>query len=292
MKKIVLSLVMLCCFAFNGVAQQNALNGISLQTTDFATMVANDREVMILSYLEEDPDQITLIGIGMAFQWGAMFPASMLAQYAGSQLIAVPYFDCGPDYAGTYEVRIYLGGDTEGQDMVAYKSFQVDGIGTDAAELVTVILDNPVTIDGTQNLWVMFYQDGSVQMPAVAIENLGIANNRWTQVDGYGWFDFAVAVTGGDAYSWLVMAYLEGNTVIGENVAEVNVYPNPTSSFVTVQANGMNHITVLNTIVQVVFDANVDGDIQKLDLSQYEAGVYMVRVATENGSSVQRVVVE
>ena len=291
MKKIVLSFVMLCCFAFTGVAQQNALNGISLQTTDFATMVANDREMVLLSYLQEDPDQITLIGIGMGFSWGAMFPASMLAPYAGTQLIAVPYFDCGPDYAGTYEVRIFLGGTTEGGEMVAYKSFQVEGIGSEQAEMVSVMLDTPVLIDGTQNLWVMFYQDGSVQMPAIAIENLGIADNRWTQVDGYGWFDFA-SIQGGDAYSWLIMAYLDGYDVIGEGAEEVNVYPNPTSSFVTIQANGMNHITVLNTIGQVVYDANVDGSIQNLDMSQYEAGVYMVRVATENGTSVQRVVVK
>ena len=70
------------------------------------------------------------------------------------------------------------------------------------------------------------------------------------------------------------------------------VYPNPTSNFVTVQANGMNHITVLNTIGQVVYDVDVDGSIQSLDMSQYGAGVYMVHVATENGVGVQRVVVK
>ena len=290
MKKIVLSFVMLCCFALTSVAQQNALNGISVKTTDFTTMAANDRDMVVLTYLEEDPDQITLIGVGMGFSWGAMFPASMLAQYAGTQLIGVPYFDCGSDYAGTYEVRIYLGGDTEGNDMVAYKSFQIDGIGNDQAEMVPVLLDTPVNIDGTQNLWVMFYQDGSVQMPAIGITDLGIANNRWVMVDGYGWFD--LASIGGSGYSWLIMAYLDGYDMIGEGAAEVNVYPNPTSSFVTVQANGMNHITVLNTIGQVVYDANVDSSLQTLDMSQYEAGVYMVRVATENGTSVQRVVVK
>ena len=54
----------------------------------------------------------------------------------------------------------------------------------------------------------------------------------------------------------------------------------------------MNHITVLNTLGQMVYDANVSGDFQTLDMGQYEAGVYMVRVATENGTSVQRVVVK
>ncbi len=97
---------------------------------------------------------------------------------------------------------------------------------------------------------------------------------------------------GGAGKCWLVWAYVDGWDMIGENTQEVNVYPNPTSNFVTVQANGMNHITVLNTIGQVVYDADVDGSIQSLDMSQYGAGVYMVHVATENGVGVQRVVVK
>ena len=92
---------MLCCFALTSVAQQNALNGISMQKTDFAAMVANDRDMVVLTYLEEDPDQITLIGVGMGFSWGAMFPASMLAQYAGTQLIGVPYFAGALSFSGS-----------------------------------------------------------------------------------------------------------------------------------------------------------------------------------------------
>ena len=115
-------------------------------------------------------------------------------------------------------------------------------------------------------------------------------NDRWIFVEGYGWLD--LATVGGSGWTWMTWAFVDGVDVIGENTQEVNVYPNPTSNFVTVQANGMNHITVLNTIGQVVYDVDVDGSIQSLDMSQYGAGVYMVRVATENGVGVQRVVVK
>ena len=290
MKKLVLSILMLCCFAFNGVAQQNA-NGLTLQkSSDFAVMASNDREtteMILLTYIEEDFTQYNLVGLGLAFSWGSMYPASMLAQYAGNQLGQVVFIDSGEDYAGNYRVDIYLGGDAGGETLVAQKNFQVDGMNE--GNFMFITLDTPVNIDGTQNLWIMFYQDGSVQYPAPGIDDIGEPNSRWIMVEGYGWMD---ANSVGGTYSWIVYGILDDYDVIGENAEEVNVYPNPTSNFVTVQANGMNHITVLNTLGQMVYDANVDGDIQKLDMSQYEAGVYMVRVATENGTSVQRVVVK
>lgn len=297
MKKSLLSLMMLCCFAFIGVAQaQNMVNGIDVQTlSGMSTMVSNDRDVTDFAILTYAPDDlsdidISVVGLqGIAFSWGAMFPASMLAQYAGASIQAVLYIDGGDaQFAGNYEARIYVGGDAEGGTLVSQQAFEVTGLEENAG-FMTILLDTPVTIDGTENIWVMYYQDGSVQYPALAIPDMGNPNDRWAFVDGYGWFDLSDI---GGTYSWLVWAYIDGWDMIGENTQEVNVYPNPTSNFVTVQANGMNHITVLNTIGQVVYDADVDGSLQTLDMSQYEAGVYMVRVATENGVGVQRVVVK
>ena len=43
----------------------------------------------------------------------------------------------------------------------------------------------------------------------------------------------------------------------------------------------------MNTLGQVVLDTHVDGDMTTLDMSSYQAGVYIVRVTTENGQSVK-----
>jgi hypothetical protein len=69
------------------------------------------------------------------------------------------------------------------------------------------------------------------------------------------------------------------------------IYPNPTSGNVTIEANGMQHITVVSTLGQVVFDADVDTDHYILNMSQYVAGMYTVRVTTESGVSVNRITV-
>ncbi len=299
MKKSLLSLMMVCCFAFMGVAQaQNTIDGIRVQSfSGISTMMSNDKDVTDFGYLTYVPDdmgddvELQFVGVGMDFSWGSMFPASMLSDYAGGTILAALYYDGGDaQLAGTYEVRIYVGGETEASTLVSQQTFEI--VGTEeTAGFVTIALDTPVTISGTENIWVMYYQDGSVQYPAFAMTDLlGDPNNRWIYVEGLGWYD--LATIGGSGWAWLTWAYVDGVDMIGENTEEVSVYPNPTSNFVTVQANGMNHITVLNTIGQVVYDANVDGSLQSLDMSQYGAGVYMVRVATENGVGVQRVVVK
>lgn len=298
MKKSLLSLL-LCCFAFMGVAQaQNAVEEINVQkNSDFVTMVTNDRaanDFALLTYVPDDLGddvQVQFVGVGMGFSWGSMFPASMLADYAGGTILAALYYDGGDEQlAGTYEVRIYVGGDTEAGMLMSQQTFEVTGLEENAG-FITIPLDTPVPVDGTENIWVMYYQDGSVQYPAMAMTDiLDDPNDRWIFVDGLGWYD--LAAVGGTGWTWMTWAYVDGVDVIGENTAEVNVYPNPTSNFVTIQANGMNHITVMNTLGQVVYDVDVDGAIQSLDMSQYEAGVYMVRVTTENGVGVQRVVVK
>ena len=80
-------------------------------------------------------------------------------------------------------------------------------------------------------------------------------------------------------------------TSIVENDVVDNLYPNPTYGMVTIEAQGMNHITVVNTLGQVVYDADVNADMMQLNLGQYKAGLYLIRVNTENGVSVKRVTV-
>ena len=69
------------------------------------------------------------------------------------------------------------------------------------------------------------------------------------------------------------------------------IYPNPTSDNLTVKANGMTHISVVNALGQMMYEADVDADEVVLNMGQYNAGIYMVNVVTVNGTAVKRVVV-
>ena len=79
-------------------------------------------------------------------------------------------------------------------------------------------------------------------------------------------------------------------TSVAEN-GEVALYPNPTNGNITIQAQNMNRITVVSVLGQVVYDAEIEGDSYIMNMAQFNAGVYMVRIATENGVSTQRVTV-
>ena len=78
---------------------------------------------------------------------------------------------------------------------------------------------------------------------------------------------------------------------VPENQAEIALFPNPTKDNVTIKAAGMRHITVTSVLGQVVYDAEVDDNEVILNMSQYNAGVYMVRVVTANGVGTRRVTV-
>ncbi len=78
---------------------------------------------------------------------------------------------------------------------------------------------------------------------------------------------------------------------VSETQIEACVAPNPTQGNVTVKADGMKQIAVFNTLGQKVFSFAIDADQVTMDLSRYEAGVYFVRIETENGCAMQRVVV-
>ena len=77
--------------------------------------------------------------------------------------------------------------------------------------------------------------------------------------------------------------------VDGNNVNGMMIYPNPTKNNLTVNAEAMTRITITNTLGQVVYDNNVNSDNEVVDMSQFDAGIYMVRITTENGSIVRKV---
>ena len=79
-------------------------------------------------------------------------------------------------------------------------------------------------------------------------------------------------------------------TAIEENgVSGVMIYPNPTKGNLNVNVEAMKRITIVNTLGQIVYDQEVASDNEIIDMSQYETGIYMVRIVTENGVAVKRV---
>ena len=276
---------------------------------------------------------------GHNFYWAVMFPAEDMMP---GDLTKVMMFD---GEAHTGDIYIYLGGDTIPGTLITTQPYECTAVG----EYVDFRLIEPVTIDGTENLWIVFANnDNSTQVaPASDVES---ENGGWISVDGEEWYKIVDIF--GFPMSWQIRGYVERgadpvgvllyrdgeilvNDIVSEqsfsdpmtvagtyeytlevvytnnaiscpqtfefeydgvSVAEINtdakrVYPNPVKDNLIVAAEAMTRITITNAIGQVMFDETVVSDNHEINVSQYEAGVYFVRIATETGVTVERVVV-
>lgn len=91
----------------------------------------------------------------------------------------------------------------------------------------------------------------------------------------------------------------DGNTrlnIVVHNTTDVDewreaakIYPNPTNGNVNIEAEGMAHVTVFNTMGQLVYDTDVDTDHLSINMQQFPAGSYIVRIVTANGVCSKRV---
>jgi hypothetical protein len=79
---------------------------------------------------------------------------------------------------------------------------------------------------------------------------------------------------------------------VGENSISANIYPNPTQGEITVESEGLSHIRIVNAYGQTVYNADLEGQQVRIDLSQMAKGIYMMHIEAEGGQAVRKIVVE
>lgn len=141
----------------------------------------------------------TGIGAGGAFYWGVMFPAG---SYQGNVVTkAATYELSGYPFSGN--VTIYNDGTTAPASPVGTMPVSVAGAADQWAEFEFA---QPIAIDPSKNLWIIFYNETSTSYPAAACVDAGDPNARWVSLDGSSWMDLATAGLSG--YSWIIKAYV------------------------------------------------------------------------------------
>lgn len=94
-----------------------------------------------------------------------------------------------------------------------------------------------------------------------------------------------------------VSLYLQGeNTVLGiQHFSQLSFecYPNPTTGRITINANTIiNSIQLLDIQARVLVTKSYNGTEANLDMSEYSNGVYLVKVNSDNGSQIKKIVKE
>ena len=191
-----------------------------------------------------------------------------LSAYAGMPVyIALRHFNC-TDYfyidVDDVELSMAAKGNRDG-DIVGYNIYR----STDNIDYVLI-----ATVDGDVTEYFDAPGEGTYYYQVTAL-----------YADGC---ESAPAVSGENPEVNYVMV---GVTGVGESSDNVALFPNPTKGNVTIQAMNMHRVTVVSVLGQVVYDTELEQDEYILNMSQFNTGMYMVRVYTDEGVTVKRVTV-
>ncbi len=81
-------------------------------------------------------------------------------------------------------------------------------------------------------------------------------------------------------------------TSVSEKNHTVEIYPNPTSGEITLAGEGLSHVRIVNAYGQTVYNADLEGNQVRIDLSQMAKGVYMMHLEAKGGQTMRKIVVE
>lgn len=214
---------------------------------------------------------------GGAMYWGMKVPAGVIP--AGKYMQSVELY-VGSSYSGYYTLNLYQGGDNAPQTRIYSRQQRLTG--SDAYQTVNV--SGNVAVDNDKNLWITFYTNG-VTYPAFYIPNTA-ADADWLSTNGSAW-DHA-SDYGFDA-TWLIKGHLADSPNAGINEATnvtLNMYPNPTTGILNIDAEGVKEVSVIDVDGKVVMTENAS----VIDMTNLNNGVYFVRVISNEGMSIQKVV--
>lgn len=129
--------------------------------------------------------------------WAIRFEAEDLADYIGTSLRKVSLYDVG---AGTYQLWIYVGGDTAPRTLVRSQNMAL----TNAQDWHEEIISPAYEIPENEPIWIVVGQQG-LSRPAAACQDMGNPNGRWVSLDGTTWTDMH---TFNMHYTWMLRAFV------------------------------------------------------------------------------------
>ena len=129
--------------------------------------------------------------------WAIRFEAEDLAEYVGTALKKVKLYDVG---AGTYQLWIYVGGDTAPRNLVRSQNMALTNAQAWHQETISPAYEIPEN----EPIWIVVGQQG-LSRPAAACQDMGDANGRWVSLDGTTWTDMH---TFNMYYTWMLRAFV------------------------------------------------------------------------------------
>ena len=168
-------------------------------------------ESAVLQYGINNNNPRSVGGVGNGFYWAQRFSTTAISDYAGMAVQKVAYYFTK---TGTYLVSIYKGDEANPSELVYQQLYYASSV--DAWQ--DIIFTNPIPIDYTKDLWVVFYADNSITRPASFCYYSGsdmVDAVLYSSVaDGTIWKEFVYVDNNNESHncSWLMKTYLTDGT--------------------------------------------------------------------------------
>ncbi len=186
-------------YRFTGWNDGNTENPRTVTVTGNATYTAYFANLGSSEHHYDNGSYSSSVGAGGSFSWGIRFAAGELSGY--NTLSSVKIWDM---YAGTYQMTIYQGGSYAPGTQVYTQTYYLSG----SENWYTATLNSPVTIDHSQPLWIVFYND-DVSYPAAGSNYAGNPDGSWCYTNNSGWTS---ACDHNFYYTWMIRAVLTNVT--------------------------------------------------------------------------------
>ena len=211
--------------------------------------------------------------------------------------VSGPYYDDNLA-EGTYEYCIQVVYDDYGMSCPQCITVEVGAASCDPVTNLTAVLHTQNGSTGCLLSWDA--PAGAVSYNLYQVEDGQVYTiaEGWTATSVFlsgfeepGVYTFGVTAVYANCESELETVDFTWPDSVDESEIVSAIYPNPTSGDLHINATAMTQVSVYNAMGQMVYNQAVNADEMVINMGQFEAGVYMVRIDTENGSSVKRITV-
>ena len=77
---------------------------------------------------------------------------------------------------------------------------------------------------------------------------------------------------------------------VEENNISYRIYPNPTKDYVTIDAYDVDNVEVFDVQGRRLYNVSNCGDVVRVDMREYESGIYFARITREETVTVQKII--
>ena len=208
--------------------------------------------------------------------WAVAFPPEYLSNFP--QLHHVEMWINCPSYPASYNMKVYSGSATAPRTQLG--AVTVNVTSSMGNGYVSFTPASPITVDQSQTLWIVM--NATSTRPIAACTYTGNPNSDWL-LNNNSWQHGTEL---GLNCSWLINAFSSPNGISLASSNDVSVFPNPATDNVTILANGVRYVEVIDMNGTTVMKVN---DAQTINLENLSSGVYVFRVVTDNGVAIKKV---